>query len=145
MAKTKVTFDKIVENQNQLVETLTANAQKFSSLFEMDTDVEAFTKETAESYMAQGKEYMETVAKAEKPEQVMENMTSAFTKFMEMQTATYNKTADFYHNLMEKYSWKNSQEKFNQAAELYRDSFKAMADTAGANTKVLQEMYKSEN
>lgn len=145
MAKTKVTFDKIIENQNQLAETLTDNAKKMMTMFEVNPELESFTKETTEAYMEEGKAYAEALSKVEKPEAAVETMTNAFTKFMELQTATYNKTADFYRNMMDKYSWANNQEKFNEAAELYNGSFKAIVDTAGNNTKVFQEMIESDN
>jgi cytochrome oxidase Cu insertion factor (SCO1/SenC/PrrC family) len=142
MAKTKVTFDKIIQNQNQLAETLTDHAKKMMNMFEVNPEVESFTKETTEAYLEQGKAYVEALSKVEKPEAAVETMTNAFTKFMELQTATYNKTADFYRNMMENYSWANSQEKFNEVAELYNGSFKAIVDTAGDNTKVLQELMQ---
>ena len=145
MAKTKETFEQIIDNQNKLAETLTENAQKMMKLFELDSDLEKMSKEATETYMAQSKEYMEELSKAETPEKAWSGMSTAFSKFMEMQTATYNKTTDFYRNMMEKYNWEAGQETFNQATELYRESFKAIYETAGANTKVFQEAFTSEN
>lgn len=145
MAKTKETFEKIIDNQNKLTETLTENAQKMMKLFEPDNDLEKMSKETAEAYMAQSKEYMEELGKADTPEKAWSGMSTAFSKFMEMQTATYNKTTDFYRDLMGKYNWESGQTTFSQAAELYRDSFKAIYETAGANTKVFQELFTTEN
>ena len=145
MSNSKVAFDKIVENQNQLTETLTANAQKVMSMFEVNPEIEAFTKETAESYMTQGKEYAEAFGKVEKPEEAWGTFTSTFSKFVDFQTATYNKTAEFYRNLMEKYNITAGQDRIKEMTELYSDSFKAIVDTTEENTKVFQEMFESKN
>jgi hypothetical protein len=143
MSNSKVAFDKIIENQNQLTETLTSNVKKVMSMFEVNPEIEAFSKETAESYMAQGKEYVDSFGKVEKPEEAWNAFSSTFSKFVDFQTATYNKTAEFYRNMMENYNLEAGQEKMKEMTELYSDSFKAIVDTVEENTKVFQEMLES--
>ncbi|MEL6867628.1 MAG: hypothetical protein AAFP19_24600, partial [Bacteroidota bacterium] len=125
MKNTKEIFDTFVSNQNKLAETLNDNTHQLMELVETDQSIGDFAKDTAATYLAQGKEYVEAMAKAETPEEAMKSMQTAFSKFMDTQADIYNKTFDFYQGWFKKYSWEKGQEQFKKATEIYQNSFKA--------------------
>lgn len=143
MSSTKETFDKIVENQHKLAETLSSHAQKATEMFEADHSAIEFSKETYQTMVAKAKEQMEAMKQPESPEEAWKTMSAAFSQMIDMQTEMYNKTTEFYRNWFEKYNFKFSQEKFSQATEIYQESFKAIMDTASANTKAMQDFFQT--
>jgi hypothetical protein len=145
MAKTKDPFDKMVENQQHLVETLTEQTQKAMHLFEPDPAFSKFTKETTDAYMAKGKEYMNAMTPAANEENPWKNLPDVFVKFVEMQAETFTKTTDFFRHWAEQNPWTAGQEKIKEATEIYRDSMKAIVETTSANTELMQEMFKRQN
>jgi hypothetical protein len=145
MAKTKDPLDKLVENQQHLVETLTEQAQKAMHLFEVDPAFETFTKETTDAYMTKGKEYVEAMTPKGNQENPWENLPTVFGKFVEMQADTFTKTTDFFRHWAEQNPWTAGQEKFKEATDIYRDSMKAIVETTSANTELMQEMFKRQN
>ncbi|MEM1318986.1 MAG: hypothetical protein AAGG75_01955 [Bacteroidota bacterium] len=140
MKNTKEIFEAITTNQNKLAEALNENAHQLMEIVEPDNSIEKFAKDTAATYMAQGREYLESMTKAEHPEDAMKTMQSAFTKFMDMQAEVYNKTTEFYQDWFKRHTWEKGQEQFKKATEIYQNSFKAIAETATANTKAMQEL-----
>ena len=140
MKQSKEIFETIAANQNKLAETLGENIQQTVELFTPDKSIENFTKETTAAYLEQGKDYINALAGVENAEDAVKTMSTAFNKFLESQADLYNKTTEFYQDLFQKNAWEKGQERFKQVTEIYQNSFKAIADTATANTKAMQDL-----
>jgi len=146
MTTVKESFDQMMANQNTLVETLSENTQKFMALFEVDPALETLVKETVEANMEQGKEYFNSVLPQEGADvKPAEQMSEAYTKFVEMQTEVYNRNSAFYKDMMEHFKVEKTQEVMKQASDLYTTNLQAIADATSANMKLLQNFWLPKN
>lgn len=140
MAKTKDIFSKMVDNQNQLMETLTKKANEAMELMAYDENLAEEGQKLLTEYWEKQRQVTEEAMKADQPEKMWTKFPEQFAKAVELQNGFYNKTMEYYKSVWEKFTPGNNEDKTKKFADLYQESMKAMVDTMNANTQVFQEM-----
>ena len=141
MANATEKFEKVIENQQQLVEKLTTHAQKAAELYTVEKeDVEA-GQALVTAYMNESKALFEAAVKPENTEKFYESLPEHFNKTVAMQQSFFNQTLDYYRGLFEKYGMEYQQENFKQLSEIYKGNYQAVVETANANAKLMQNLF----
>ncbi len=142
MTKSTDAFKNIVENQNQLVETMNKNAQEMAELFKVDREVSEKGQEILKEYWEKQQHLTEASMKFENVNEMVEKWPDHYAKAMELQMDFYNKTMDFYRQIFEKYTDNHYPDMFKKATELYQKNFEAMVETTKSNTEAFQSFFK---
>lgn len=138
---TKETFKKMLDEQNQLMDTLVKNANSAMELFHVDTKAMEQGMDLARTYFDQSRALAEDMMKPENMEKFYEKAPAFYTKAMDMNTEFFNKTLEYYRNLWQGFAPETAQTTAKKFAELTQDSAKAIADTTTAQAKLAQEAY----
>jgi hypothetical protein len=141
MEQMKATYEKLNENQRELLATLNAKMQEAMQLFEPDAKVETFVQEMMETSLANGKTYLSTLAAEDQPEQFMQTYLSAFQQWADSQATSYEKAMEFFSDWWEQYRWDATNAHFTKLGELYQASMEAIWKTSTENAKLMQGMF----
>lgn len=142
--KTKDQYGKILENQQQLMETLTENANKLMELYNVGKNNVLLKKETAEEYLKESKVFIEDIAKPESLEKFWEKWPETVNRAIEMQSKLWQKGMDAYRTFWEGNTFEDQKEKLEKAKTLYEENFKAISEATTKNIKVIREFFDYE-
>ena len=138
MTKTKDQYGKILENQQQLMETLTENANKLMELYRVGETPDVFKTEAVDEYLKESRTFMEEVAKPESLEKFWEKWPETVNRAIEMQSKLWQKGMDAYRSFWESNTIEDQKEKLEKAKVLYEENFKAISETTTKNIKVIR-------
>lgn len=141
MAKAKENFGKILENQQQLLDTITNQVGKVSELFSPDQEVAETGQQLFSEYVAKSKELMEKQMEPKEADKFWENLPDQYAKAVEFQMDYFNKTVEFYKTAFDKFNVKTQQDNWKKLTEVYQKSYDAMVETTNANLKIMQEFF----
>ncbi|MBK7410661.1 MAG: hypothetical protein IPJ40_22960 [Saprospirales bacterium] len=143
MPKAKENFGKIVEQQQDLMDKITANTNK---IYEMFTLEETDTKEGRElinEFIKRNQQLMEEQFHPDNLEKFWEKMPEQYSKAMEMQMDFYNRTSDLMKRVTEKYAVQNQQNYWKKLSEVYMENYHAMMETSTNSFKAFQEFFNN--
>lgn len=145
MAATKDYFEKLMENQNKLVSSLTDYANEVVDVTMPTTKVtekmEVYMKDCVAAYL----DFAEEMSKKENLDKFQEDfwgaMTEQYNKNIKFSTDMYKKTMECMRDLWSTSPIDNQQEKMQQFTEFYQNYWKTCVDVTKENTKVMQDFF----
>lgn len=132
------TFKKVLDKQNELMETLTKNANATMELFAFDKQATEKGVELAKEYFEKTRVLAEDMMKPENMEKYHEKAPAFYNKALEINMEFFQKTTEYYRNLWKGFTPETAQEKAQKVNELTRQSLEAVAETTAANAKIWQ-------
>ena len=136
---TKVTFEKLADNQNQLLNKLSQNANTAFDLMQPDKATLETGQALVQQYFERSRALAEEMMQPENFDRYYEKMPAYFNKALTINTDFFNQTVDFMRNMYQTYSVERLQEQARKYAELTQDNMNALLETVDANMKVVQE------
>ena len=145
MAATKDYFEKVMDNQNKLVRSLTDYANEVVDVTMPDAKIaektEAFFKDCLNASLV----YAEDISKKENLEKLQEDFwgtwTENYNKSIKLSTDLYKKTMEYMRDLWSGAQINTQQEKMQHFTEFYQNYWKTCMDVTKENTKVVQDFF----
>lgn len=135
----KATYEKLMEQQNELFEQLTKNANTVMELFQPDKELTETGSAIAKEYFEECQGLMDEMFKPENSEKFFEKAPAYFNKTMELNNAYFTKSMEYFQNMWKTYSVEKIQETTKQLTELTQENANAMVEATNASVKVMQE------
>ena len=146
MAATKDYFDKIMENQNKLVTSVTDYANEAIDTVLPDPAIAEKTESLVKEYFDVSTKFAEDFGKKENVEKFQEDfwgtMTESYNQGIKLSASLYEKTMVYVKDLWSGTTMENQQEKMKKFSEMYQDYWKTCMDVTKENTKVMQDFLK---
>lgn len=146
MAATKDYFEKLMENQNKMVNTVTDYANEVVDVTMPDAKIaektEAYMKECFQISM----DYMESASKKENLDKFQEDfwgaMTEHYNNGVKVSADLYKKTMEYWRDMWSGAQVQTQQGKLQHFAEFYQNYWKTCMDVTTENTKVVQDFFE---
>jgi len=138
MKKQTTPAETMMEAQNKLVETMSANAMKAMEIFRMDDAWSKKGRELMESYMKEQRELTEKMMQPATFEKGVEGVTEQMMHAMQLQWDYARKTMDFYRDAMMAMSEPKAENPWMRMFEICNDTMSAMMDTAKKNMEAMR-------
>lgn len=145
MAGTKVYFDQILDNQNQLMRKLSEYANEMAATLSPDPVRIEKAEGIAKAWIERPSALTETLIKKETLEKFQKDFTGTYTsgmkESMEMWKDLYQQSATYLVDTWTSGNATDAMEKMKKFTTLYQNSLQAVADATTANTKVIQDYF----
>jgi hypothetical protein len=128
----------MMEAQNKLVETMSANAMKAMEIFRMEDTWSKKGRELMESYMKEQRELAEKMMQPATFEKGMEGVTEQMMHAMQVQWDYARKTMDFYRDAMMAMAEPKAENPFMRMFEIGNDTMHAMMDAMKKNMEAMR-------
>lgn len=138
MKKQATPAETMMEAQNKLVETMSANAMKAMEIFRMEDTWSKKGRELMETYMKEQRELAEKMMQPATFEKGMEGVTEQMMHAMQMQMDYARKTMDFYRDAMMAMAEPKAENPFMRMFEIGNDTMHAMMDAMKKNMEAMR-------
>ena len=143
--ETKVYFDQIVENQNQLAATLTEYVNDAVETMMPEKDFAEKATALMEGFFKSQVELAEELSSKSNLEKYQEDFWGTYSadmkKGMDLSMAMAQKAFDYVKGLYNPAMFTETQAKVKKYNEIAQQSMKAVMEASTANTKVVQEYF----
>lgn len=145
---TKNYFEQIMDNQNKLLQNLTAYANTMTEIAGPNQEVadkaSAILNDYVNRSMALAEEFSSEKAMKSFQEDFFNTLTANYNKSLELTMDFFKSSSAYMKEMWGSNTFNEQQEKAKKLAELYQNSLKALYETGTANTRIVQS-YFSEN
>jgi hypothetical protein len=136
MANTKNQFEKIVDNQKQLVDKLSKNASAIADLYKVN---EVPGMKIVEAYQKETKALLDLWFKPVEPAKFVEEIPAKLKETINLQNKFYKESFDFALNFWKKLDTAEYEKKYHTAEKLYKESVEVITETTKKNLETLTD------